>query len=133
MAKIPVINCPAGPALDAAVAKVLGWTELPAGAPAWETPEGRIRTWEPTSYGMWQPSEDIASAWELVESMGIKHSPSLYQVAKWHCNFLVEQKIPPQGYSVMKPLEASGITAPLAITRAFLLAHGVTEVEVADD
>jgi hypothetical protein len=125
MAKIPVTDCPAGPALDAAVAKVMGWERLPVESVdyptyKWLAPE-EGNWYKRTMLEVW--SFDISAAWKLTERMGPRHAPSLYQIAKWYCNFLVEGE----------RVEASAETAPLAITRAFLLAHGVTEVEPPDD
>ena len=55
--------------LDALVAeKVLGWIPSEeAIAPCWDTPAG-LRTWEPTSFGSFQPSVDIAAAFEVAEA-----------------------------------------------------------------
>jgi hypothetical protein len=60
-------------------------------------------------------STEMADAWLVVEQFGIRHSPSIYQIARWYCNFLIDHK----------RIEASADTAPLAICRAALAALGV--------
>ena len=63
MPKVPVDEAPASPALDAAVAEALGWEQKGEGAAlSWRTPAGKFRTREETSYGSFKPSEDIAAA-----------------------------------------------------------------------
>ena len=73
------MNCPicsvgidkhlANKCLDTWVAeKVMGWhrSNRDYSQLWWNTPTG-IRSWELTSYGAFQPSTDIAAAWEVVE------------------------------------------------------------------
>jgi hypothetical protein len=60
-------------------------------------------------------STEIGDAWLIVEHFGIRRSPSIYQIARWYCNFLIDGK----------RTEASAATAPLAICRAALAACGV--------
>lgn len=59
-------------------------------------------------------STEMGDAWLVVEKFGIRHSPSIYQIARWYCNFLVDGR----------RIGSSGDTAPLAICRAALAACG---------
>lgn len=63
----------AGWELDALVAeKVMGWHPLTSDVPpnAWSTPLGVI-SWATSSYRSFQPSVDIAAAWQVVEKTGM--------------------------------------------------------------
>jgi hypothetical protein len=144
MPKIPVDKAPAGPALDAAVAQVLGWPVLRSDSPECKRDEDYLppflywnegwdrldlmRSREDGGIIKWSPSNDIAAAWELAlnppesdDHMAV-HLLSVSQDARgfWWARF---GNLP----------GAAGDTTPLAITRAYLLAHGVTGVEVADE
>jgi hypothetical protein len=138
MAKIPVTDCPAGPALDAAVAKVLGWTDLTFNA---YTPVGRkLCGTHPSGKGGFDGhgrmivtrwSEDIARAWELWCAMdGEKR---LHEYSDGSCTCFLGGMSYGGSSDYADGVHASADKAPLAITRAFLLAHGGTEVEVPDD
>jgi hypothetical protein len=145
MAKIPVTDCPAGPALDAAVAKVLGWTDLTFDA---FTPVGRqLCGTHPSKRGGFyghgrmivrQWSADIAAAWELAETGNI----SLVRVKNKGWIALPDSDVLDEdelwetdaadalsGYYERRLNNVAIEPAPLAITRTYLLAHGVTEVE----
>jgi hypothetical protein len=67
MPQIPVDECPAGPAIDAAVAEALGWHEDTGW---WMDKDNEIQ--EAACIGCnskstWSPSTDITEAWELWE------------------------------------------------------------------
>ena len=136
MKQILVDECPVGVEIDAVVAEMVGdpgyfsdyvvingtrkdietwiskdWTpeEPPPGCYAGEMPYGY--------------SIDIWSAWELIDRMGMQYAPSIYQIARWYCSFLVDGE----------RIESCATTAPLAITRAFLRAKGIEFVEVPDE
>lgn len=119
-----VVTRDAGRDLDALVAeKVMGWkrNKFSAGL-SWDTPSG-YRTWEPSSFGSgFQPSVDIAVAWEVVEkivtptrcvdvrSLFAKTGPD-----PWECFVYDEMQ---DGDGVDVSVEAQ--TAPLAICLAAL-------------
>jgi neutral trehalase len=74
----------------------------------------------------WHPSEDIRSAWSLAEKM-VQEDYDFYvdnnrsrESSGWDANYRSSLQ------SEWKTVSAN--KAPLAIVRAFLLAHGVTEV-----
>ena len=110
MKRIPVDECPAGPALDAAVAEV------------YKGPGVKLRV----ALETFQPSTDIAAAWELLESLtedesGISLLPYLNRdiEGEWW-----------MGFDTRFVIKAN--TAPLAITRAYLKVKDVEWVEVPD-
>jgi len=132
--KIGINDFPAGPRLDAEVAKILGWTELrkmdncddwkgkPPGGPWYVIP---------------RYSTDIGAAWMLLERWPSgtftvqRHDEHGWQAGgSWHPEGEVDSKYLTQAQ-----------TAPLAITRAFLKTNGraflktngVEEVEVKDE
>ena len=115
MPKIPVDECPAGLAMDAAVAECLGWKRCPG---------EKIDHWIPPDFDMpivrsW--STDIAAAWELAELC--KHGR--FGVG-WSESWVVP-------YCVLGDIHIYAETVPLAICRAFLKARGGTHVEVPDE
>lgn len=128
MPTVSVRDARAGPAVDAACARVRGWRQ---DGWAWMDKQGEFMgyaTKAPDWYGVserrWQPSIDIALAWELVEAMDERHikieKHAFYKPPAW----------------IVKVEGACSVTArslPLGIACAFLLAHGVTEIEVDDD
>ncbi len=60
-----------GKELDNLVAtEVMGWTRHEGSVPlTWETPDGHLRTWQPTSFGSFRPSIDHKDVWEGVEKL----------------------------------------------------------------
>ena len=123
MPKIPIDECPAGPAMDAAVAEALGWHwhdgRGTAGPSYWETADGD------TAY-IWdfEPSTDIVAAWELIENLKKRRPMVTIQLDGWGSTWIcwVDN-------NNMNQWE-KGETAPLTICRAFLKANGVEYVEV---
>jgi hypothetical protein len=75
MTKDEIVNMPAGRELDRVIAgKVMGWEKEIAiqtgGARIIYFKDGdKIRTIEPTSYGSFQPSTDIAASWDVVNKI----------------------------------------------------------------
>jgi len=142
MKRIPIDECPAGPEIDAAVAKAR-YSEIEL---VIDLEHGLIATsetrlceslesgwigWKSTLNGevesfclkLLKYSTDITEAWELVDGAGIQHAPSIYRIARWYCNFMVDGE----------QIESWATTAPLAIIRAFLKAKGIEFVEVPDE
>lgn len=138
--QIPVDDCPAGPALDAAVAKVLGWADLVFDA---YTPAGRqLCGTHPSGRGGFDGngrmivtrwSADIARAWELVEeahfSIWCAGGPDKWV---WGAGYWREGNLLCWSYDLdpedcLSPM--CEITS-LAITRAFLKAKGVEFIEI---
>ena len=139
MTKTPIDDFPAGPLLDAEVARILGWTELrkmencddwkgkPPGGPWYVIPRYSV---------------DIGAAWRLDEIAREK----LDRCWVYITNVMLGPEYKEEGFSVIfhecgKPLShkpsiyghSEGQTLPLAITRAFLKSQGVEEVEVKDE
>ena len=130
-----VDDCPAGPALDAAVAKALGCDVM------MEKYAGRLAAFcscelreheNPTMYvsGMLKCySRDIAAAWELEQEMPyfklIRSSSTYWQCKSVFCGDWLDHLCSSCGCQ-----SADAETVPLAICRAFLKAKGVTEVEI---
>jgi hypothetical protein len=131
---ISVDDFPAGPRLDAEVARILGWTELRKmeHCDDWKgkPPDG---PW----YVIPRYSTDIGAVWKLVEGWPAEtitvqrcsgRAMSLYgwsadqrwqAGSSWHPDGDVDRKY-----------LTKGPTAPLAITRAFLKSNGVGKIEV---
>ena len=124
--KIDVRECEAGPVVDAACAEALGFVELPQGdyGSEWLHVETGAMP-----MGLPKYSTEIAPAWELVEAMGEKWFVVQVEMVRGsHCSCIVfDWSIEARDGNVA---EGYANTMPLAICRAFLLAHGVTELEV---
>lgn len=121
MKRIPIDECPAGPEIDAAAGRVLGWQRASDGfTRTWLSPGGsRIPNDD------WIPSTDIAAAWELA----INPPESSNHVAVYLLS--VSQNITGDWRARFgEQSMAIGDTAPLAITRAYLKAKGIKFVEV---
>ena len=107
--------------LDILVAvHVMGWRVFDSSILTFITDSGKYITRELTSYGSFMPSEDISSAWTVVEKMGekdcwmtIHYGPD--EQAGGEPTYFVE---------VVNPClpDVCADTAPLAICRAALLA-----------
>jgi len=123
MTKIPIDEAPAGPAMDAVVAKVLGLNEFNDWPERWE--HIISHNWNEMSY-----STDIAAAWGLWS----------YLWAEWHyakLTFIKDLRVKACLYRDAEAVQRANpmITAiakngQLAICRAFLQANGVEYVEV---
>ena len=133
MTKIRVDDFPAGPRLDAEVARILGWTELrkmencddwkgkPPGGPWYVIPRYSV---------------DIGAAWRLVERWPAETitvqrcSDDTMALHGWDENhrWQAGSSWHPTGDVDIDYL-TKGTTAPLAITRAFLKSNGITEIE----
>lgn len=132
-----VDDCPAGPGMDAAVARVLGqvacdqWRLMRASPPTYymevdmetkDRPCGHSNCY-PVDSGPPPHSVRIGRAWELVEKMKLHVGPivdDLGRTSGWYCaddHDLNEAAV-----------FHGGGTAPLAICRAFLKANGVEEI-----
>lgn len=128
MPRILIDEAPAGPEMDAAIAEVLGGPRPPFGTVM--TGWGLSRAWRPYN-GLWCPhpfSTDIAAAWELVERLYVQWDgffALLCDTGHWHCEGVED--------FMENRVHAIADTAPLAICRAFLRAHGVEYVEVEDE
>jgi hypothetical protein len=122
--KIKIDECPAGPAMDAAVAEVLGWENL-----HWEEVDRGPNHYAPE--GWWgdgpngecyldksYSTDNIAAAWEL-----LSHFDEYIRICRtsndiWYFD------------TVDLVIETQATSAPLAICRAFLKANGIEFVEV---
>ena len=125
MTTIDVREAPAGKAIDEACAAAKGyieWEDVIGNTVHAEWPQAR----DFVTAKIWRPSTDIAVAWELVEEMeanGWVTEVNNFSIG-WDCQVFYHWPITPAtGYVVAH-------TAPLAICRAFLLAHGITDLEV---
>lgn len=118
-----ILNMEAGREMDALVAeKVMGWREYDYKFySSWEIAEGVFRR-----MSEFQPSIDIASAWEVVEKIrttiihGLPVCPNIvyhHSIPAWHCEL----------FNNMWMRQADADTAPLAICRAALLATSKLE------
>jgi hypothetical protein len=131
MSKIHVSDCPAGLVLDAAVAMAQG-LHIDNLAGYWKDDAGN--NVHPACVGCdgvptWHPSGDIRAAWELVEDskdciVDLISPFSLTEDGRKWATSLINGENVFTGYAS---------TAPLAIVRAYLLAHGVTEVEMPEE
>jgi len=135
MPKIPIDEAPAGPAMDAAVAKALSyeveWSPQPDGSSAPIYLVGTI-----VDLGVELPhwiivpnySIDIAAAWELEESLGVDQQ-SDYIMALFN---LVTTDLGAPGFLAFKKAVYWRMVhaGPLNKCRAFLKASGVEYVEV---
>jgi len=147
MPKIPVTQAPAGPALDAAVAEARGWQILVMDNNAFWVTYGEHDMWSASGYlsllpdegwikeplpiygekGIWNPSTDIAAAWELVEE---KKSEIMAKDWVDFCDILKELILPNSGWRDEYAL-LSGLS-PLTITRAYLKAKSIEEIDIPD-
>lgn len=139
MPKIPVDECPASPAMDAAVARALGlkvdWSEQPDGRKVAIYLGGEIDSKD--GYGRWigwrpnwcivaQYSTDIAAAWGLLPKM-----QSAYGILLGILHDVTECKIMKNNKPIIGRAEGEAIKRDAhAICRAFLKANGVEEIEV---
>ena len=141
--KIPVDQVLAGNAIDIAIARALGWTVNDvsegdgSGYPkTWIGTDGFLTGWALdkwpegewgdapalfTPRGIFRPSQDIATAWYLIDHL-VAYAYSfqltwLGATVGWQAHFGYIYT-----YSVAR-------TPELAICRAFLKAHGITEIE----
>ena len=130
MPKIPVDECPAGPALDATVAEALGlktkWFEYADSKMrlclVGKTASGNVDWRSIPAY-----STDIAAAWGLWDADMTIHR----QDGQCHCILSPEYGLCME--LLLSKASAVADTAPLAICRAFLKANGVEYVEVPGD
>lgn len=115
-----VKNMPAGPEMDRLVAeKVMGWTHGQTGADycGWQGaksyPGERYNRKNDAHYGIWNPSKEIAHAWEVLErmdTMTLRKLPG----GSYACAYLRDDIL----------YHGLGDTAPLAICRAALISVG---------
>ena len=147
MPKIPIDECPAGPAMDMAVAEALGWhiefwqDGADGGCELCDEEGNHVRPWsyDPSPRWRWSPSTDIAAAWELViwcraniegqslRLVGPEHpdeSGCAFENG-WDASFVNSQYV----YTDIGQ-HTNADTAPLAICRAFLKANGIEHMEV---
>lgn len=124
MAKIPIDEAPAGPAMDAAVAEVLGWRQL--SYRLWHDRDGRER-WIDNKDGTWSPSTGIAAAWELFKKLRERQPPVTFQLDGWDHHWVCW--VDKEGINRW----AKAQTASLAICRAFLKANGVEYLELENE
>lgn len=123
MPKIPVDECPAGPAMDAAVAEALGY-ECACNECLFICP---IHSSDPDVKLHY--STDIAAAWEVIEYLRGETISNLGIKIGWDDHFSIRVA----GYWKRYDdwwYDAEAETFPLAICRAFLKANGVEFVEV---
>jgi len=103
---------------------VMDW-ELNDSVPlSWIDSQGSFRTYEETSFKRFNPWEDIAAAWEMVERVG-KEYPNFVLVwwmgeegGEWNAGFGCD-------YEDSWTYEASGETASQAICLAALQTRGI--------
>lgn len=147
---IDVREAPAGQAVDMACAEAMGWeyTDSPltignhavegADRTVWFfTKEGNVRCVGEAWNGNWQPSNNIAAAWKLVEAMrqsALKSKPYTQQHGEMDIHI---------SCSCMRGFEYTAsfgnftdrivaCTAELAICRMFLLACHITAIQEFD-
>ena len=134
MTKIDVREAPAGPAVDIACATVLGAVvyRWPNASPLAIWPDNQKTSIEPYS-------SSIAAAWKLenaVEDIG-EYLIALISVINWDRDLLPEDfEIGRPGMDWVLVDEDVWVlvhATPHQRARAFLLAHGIEEVEVSDD
>lgn len=112
MTREEILALPAGPELDALVAKfVMDFKEInpQASEPYWVRPDGRCQF-----MAEFRPSMDIAAAWEVAEKLARRNQVSVgYSpiLKEWAANFTDDDED-----------SQWADTAPLAICRAALLA-----------
>lgn len=117
-----ILNMPAGREMDALIAeRVMGW-EIHPHKTHYIHNDGKTGYFVPC--GEFQPSEDIAAAWQVVERMRYKNFYSQHtdltlasENEEWWSWTFIDHN-PLAGYSE----KATAETAPLAICRAALLA-----------
>ncbi len=149
MALIRVENCPADKSLNLAAAEVYAkLVGLECRVCEYVTyydypndPGGRILIHsDPEHYvNEWNPSADIANAWDLLTAL-TNNRRCWFEVrnlnaladgtpARYGCNieWLDKDQVP--AWSIPRNVKVEADTAPLSITRAFLLASGVQEIE----
>lgn len=129
--KTPVDECPAGPAMDAAVAKALGlcphnlektihWSEDGCSEACYECKLCHEKFWglayKEGYYGL-PYSTDIAAAWELAET---------FRHGCFGLGWSEDWGVP---YCMMGDAYEYGETIPLAICRAFLKSNSMMEIE----
>jgi len=142
MAKIPIDEAPAGPAMDAAVAEALGWLPYESdGVWYWkDMSDDDFPYWNhhANGYGFvedlkpWSPSTDIAAAWELADKISFRQDSTLGCFSV-HCYGWIGECW--EAGWVDQPVGdvvARAHTAPLAICRAFLKANGVEYLEIGE-
>lgn len=141
MPTMPVDECPAGPAMDAAVAEALaiqggrcepllnvfsltknGWELQTRCRWCWKEMENGVSDFCP-KYPFPPYSTDIAAAWELVEWCRTNLN-SLATFIEWKKGWDINFSNGSRAYGSFAK------TCPLAICRAFLEANGVEHVEV---
>lgn len=120
--KIPVDQIPAGPTLDTAAARALGYQRMITPS---DFGDGVVECWfdGEKQVDSFKPSGDIVDSLVLMKAEMLTISPYRVEPGKWFA-ICVELGFGPSG--------AIADTIPLAITRAFLKAHGVTELEMED-
>jgi len=127
MPKIPIDQAPAGPEMDAAVAKVLGLSEFNDWPERWE--HIISHNWNETLY-----STDIAAAWELVENIAQDgwrlelRAKLLHREAIRGYSLSFDKLMDDSTLDYICISECSSVA--LAICRAFLKANGVEYIEV---
>jgi len=149
--KVPIDECPAGPAMDAAVAKALGWVKVECdGIYYWSDPS--VDEWHTDRIAsiystvghklegaiVWSPSTDIAAAEELWNKLVEEHwvMSVCYGPGRDGSNYASVQmqldKFLITDLMTRNPtdMDAKAETKPLAISRAFLKAKGIEYVEV---
>jgi hypothetical protein len=132
MPKIHISDCPSGFVLDAAVAMAQG-LHIDNLAGYWKDDAGNHV--HPACVGCdgvptWHPSGDIRAAWPLLEELAEDHSVAVNKLHFWKEQNWVVSFAQSKAASDWTSIEANNGALPLAITHAYLLAHGVTEVEV---
>ena len=139
---IDVREAAAGPELNVACAEAMGWKWAVTppdyhgehGGEKVLVPPGRTlsdfesvlpRVGPIGHIGVKDYSGNIAIAWELVEALGRWwfKIEKLSEARPWQASFIARS-----GFSYW----AEADTAPLAISQAFLLAHGITEIEISE-
>ena len=127
MTREEILKLEPGPELDRLMAeKVMGWKRTTKGAPPgcayWKDDDGLVRANETPGGSLdWNPSTDIAAAWEVVKYMAQRQFDFIlsghgekYIVQVWNAD--------PGANRVRNPLATVYGPVPLAICQAALLA-----------
>lgn len=124
MTRDDILSMSAGKELDELVAeKVMGWKRT---GQCWKDDRGNTRTIELTSFGSFEPSQDISAAWEVVEKLkdGYQYFYTGwdYPTETYFAQFIEAIATDDEVGVELREINSISETAPLAICRAALLA-----------
>jgi hypothetical protein len=120
-------DMPAGPEMNAAIAKVIGWHLGTTGD--WEGPKG-FQAQGPDALdedgGPWSPSMGDADAWEVMDFLE-ENRAALWRLRRHGKVYVMELTIEDAKGIYLPGVEATGATRALAICRATLKAAAYAE------